>query len=401
MSRPYASVSIICVYNNLAVREHCLDRSIKALSNEAAEVEYLPVENVNNTYSSAGAALNHGVSLAKNEVVAFAHQDVYLHSLTALKEAAGQLQQAGSFGLLGAVGVRTDGQLVGRIRDRVLLAGEIVDRPTEVDSVDEVLFLAPRSQLLSEPLVESHDLAWHAYAVEYGLRMRRKGLRTGVTNIPLTHNSLSINMERLDNAHQAVAKRYSDLLPVTTTCGTITAKTSQENRFVWFPSQRWRYRWLRDSVALQGARKTAGRIVGVLADIRHDVDDLIERAPGRRLHIFNCSTGRPFVPDDQEPLELSRRDGVVVFSDCAISQVPAALADLPPGSWTLLTNLSETDMKVLEPQLSVAPTVLGFHMATGLWLLLGATFTELPDSWRSNRATPLGPRSLVGASFHH
>ena len=104
MTTPYASVSIVCVYNNLAVRQQCLDRSIQALSSEASDVEYLPIENVNGTYPSAGAALNQGVTLAKNEVVIFVHQDVFLHSLTALKRAAGQMQEGG-FGVLGANGV--------------------------------------------------------------------------------------------------------------------------------------------------------------------------------------------------------------------------------------------------------------------------------------------------------
>src|ERR1700680_3047367 len=112
MSTLRASVSIICVYNDLAVRQQCLDRSIEALGHEASDVEYIPVDNVSGSYPSAGAALNHGASLAKNEVLAFVHQDVFLHSLTALKEAARQMS-AGGFGLLGAVGIGSDGRIVG------------------------------------------------------------------------------------------------------------------------------------------------------------------------------------------------------------------------------------------------------------------------------------------------
>ena len=86
--------------------------------------------------------------------------------------------------------------------------------------------------------------------------MRRSGLRTGVGNIPLTHNSLSVNLERLDDAHRAVAREYSELLPVITTCGTITASTTREHRRAFLASQRWRYGWVRDSVILQRARKS-------------------------------------------------------------------------------------------------------------------------------------------------
>jgi hypothetical protein len=395
MSSPHASVSIVCVYNNLAVRQQCLDRSIEALCNEASDVEYLPIENLNSTYPSAGAALNHGVSLAKNEVVTFVHQDVFLHSLTALKQAAGQMT-AGGFGVLGANGMRSDGQLIGRIRDRVILQGEPVEQPTDVDSLDEVLFLAPRSQLLSDPLTESRGMAWHAYAVEYGLRMRRQGLRTGVADIPLTHNSLTVNLDRLDEAHQSIAARYPDLLPVQTTCGTVTSKTAEGGGHVWFRSHRWRYRWLIDSIVLQATRRATGRIPGVLADIRQDADEIIDRSPGRRLRIVNCSNDRHFVTDGLDPLELRRRDGTVLFTECSISDISAMLASRSPDSWLLLTNLSQPDLKMLSPQLVKMPSVLGFHAPTGFWLLIGAALTELPPGWRSRKATPLGVRPTVG-----
>lgn len=392
MTSPYASVSIVCVYNNLAVRQECLDRSIQALSSEASDVEYLPIENVNGTYPSAGAALNHGVSLAKNEVVAFVHQDVFLHSLTALKRAAGQLQEGG-FGVLGANGMRSDGQLIGRVRDRVLLQGEQVAAPTDVDSLDEVLFLASRSQLISDPLIESPDMAWHAYAVEYGLRMRRQGLRTGAVDIPLTHNSLTVNLARLDEAHQSIATRYPELLPVQTTCGMVTSKTARTDERTWFPSHRWRYRWLLDSLVVQ---RTRPRIPSVLADIRHDVDEVIDRSPGRRLDIVNCSDGRSFVTDGMDPLVLSRREGTVIFTERSISDIPDVLASRSPDSWMLLTNLSQPDIKILASHLAKIPSVLGFHAPTGFWLLIGAAFTDLPSLWHSKKAIPLGMRPPAG-----
>jgi hypothetical protein len=397
MSAPYASVSIVCVYNDLAVREQCLDRSIQALCDDSSNVEYLPIDNVSGTYPSAGAALNHGASLARNDVVAFVHQDVFLHSLAALKEAAGQMP-AGRFGLLGAVGVRSDGAIVGHVRDRVVLLGDVVAGPTDVDSVDEVLFMVPRSQLLDDPLTESLEMAWHAYAVEYGLRIRKRGLRTGVANIPLTHNSLSINLDRLDVAHQAIAARYADQLPVRTTCGVLTKRTSKAGAGPWFPSYRWRYPWLRESLALRGLRKAAGARATVLADIRMDVDEVIDRIPGRRLHIINRSHGRRFGDGDPQPLELARRDGNVVVAACDLLDVPAALGDCPPGSRLLLTNLSRADLKIISSRLHGTPGVLGFHADIGFWLLIGVPFRELPPQWRSKRATPFGARAISAQS---
>jgi Glycosyltransferase like family len=398
MSKPYASITIICVYNKLSVREQCLDRSIDALSSESDDVEYIPVENTNGSYSSAGAALNHGVTLAKNDVVVFAHQDVYLHSLLALKRAAAQMQFE-RFGVLGSIGIGADGRFYGRMRDRVFLTGQKVERLTEVDSLDEVLFMAPTGQLLNEPLTEAIDLAWHAYAVEYGLRLRRKGLRVGVADIPLTHHSLSLNTERLNVAHQVVARRYPEFLPLNTTCGSITSGISEDGHRVRLSALRRRYRWLRDSMALQKIRTSVVEAAGVLVDLRHDIDGAIERAPGRRLHIVNCTAEGPFTADNLKPVELSRGGGTLIFSDGALSDIPAIVANTPPNAWVLVANLTEQDIMFLMSQIVRTSSVLGFYRDAGPWLLLGPSLTELPESWRSKRATPLGPRAIVGASF--
>jgi hypothetical protein len=75
-----SSVSIVCVYTDPAIRREWLDRSVHAYGRHAPGVEYLPVDNVDGRYRSAGATLNHGASLAGNDVIVFVHQDVFLHS---------------------------------------------------------------------------------------------------------------------------------------------------------------------------------------------------------------------------------------------------------------------------------------------------------------------------------
>jgi hypothetical protein len=385
---------VVCVYNDPAVRERCLDASIRALSDEADDVEYLPIDNVGGAFASAGAALNHGTALAAGDVVVFVHQDVWLHSLTALKAAAGELLRS-DYGLLGAVGITLSDRMVGRIRDRVILTADAVTQLAEVDTVDEVLFMASRSQLASHPLTEAADLAWHAYAVEYGLRLRRLGLRTGVADIPLTHNSLSTNVERLDVAHRAIAEAYADLLPVQTTCGLITSKRVEPARTPPLQPFRWRYRWLRESIELRGARRPASPAVMVLADIRHDIDDLVSCAPGHHLSIVNRSSGADFADGSVGRLELPRFGGVVSLAASSLSRLPALIRDQAPGSWLLVTNLSRTDIAELSQSLAGRPSVLGFHSSTGYWLLLGASAAELPLKWRSKSAIPLGARARL------
>jgi hypothetical protein len=184
-------VTIVCVWNDAGVRSACLDASVEALRAQAPDTEYLPVDNASHTFTSAGAALNHGAAQARNEVVVFAHQDVWLHSIEALERAAGLLADDDSLGVLGSCGIAADGRIVGTIRDRVVVIGDPTAAPEDVDSMDEVLFMATRAQLLAEPLVTDPELAWHGYAVEYGLRMRSLGRRAAITHLPLTHNSLT------------------------------------------------------------------------------------------------------------------------------------------------------------------------------------------------------------------
>lgn len=177
-------ISIICVFNNLSVRRNCLDRSIEAYTGPAS-IDFIPIDNTAHTFKTAGAALNHGASRARHDVVVFVHQDVYFHSIDELVRAASFLTHD-DWGLLGANGVTSLGRSAGRLRDRVQLIGSSAPAPVEVDSLDEVLFMVRRDRVLEYPLTEDNDLAWHAYAVEYGIRMRAQGLRVGAVNLAVT-----------------------------------------------------------------------------------------------------------------------------------------------------------------------------------------------------------------------
>ncbi|MCA1569575.1 MAG: glycosyltransferase family 2 protein, partial [Chloroflexi bacterium] len=128
-----ASVSIVCVANDARVRMSCLDRSIEAHLREAPRTEYIPIDNSDGRFASAGAALNHGAARATGDVVVFVHQDVYLHSLAALERAAGALLRSGDIGLHGASGITAGGRVLGRVRDRVVLIGEQQCEPADVD----------------------------------------------------------------------------------------------------------------------------------------------------------------------------------------------------------------------------------------------------------------------------
>jgi hypothetical protein len=389
-------VSIVTVFNDLEMRRACLDRSIDAHRHEAPSVEYLPIDNGAGAFATAGAALNHGAGQAKHDYVVFVHQDVYLHSLAALEEAAGMLADDEGIGLLGAIGVTAENRFFGRVRDRVILLGDPTGRPVPVDSVDEVLFVIPRRRLEQEPLADLPELAWHAYAVEYGLRLRAKGMQVCAVDMPLTHNSLTVNLERLDVAYAAIAEMYPDAMPVITPGGRVGGAPRPRDRVKVLGAHRWRYRWLRESRDAHAGKRAAGGSPCVLGDIRLDVDDLLAGVPDKPLAVISVDHRPVFADDRPGPLTLPRSGRPIMVTSRPPAEVAEAVAGLPAGTPVLLTNLGLDDVRRLASQLPSERRVLGFRTSIGYWMLLGVPGMVLPDAWRSPQATPLAMRPLAG-----
>lgn len=398
MNRTRRPVSVVCVFNRPEVLRDCLERSIEDLRAQAPDVELIAVDNTEHRFTSAGAALNHGARAARHDYVAFVHQDVYLHSLVALEEAAGFLADDPGIGLLGACGIDASGGIVGPLRDRVVLIGDQAPQPRDVDSLDEVLFMIPRATVLDDPLSEQPELAWHAYAVEYGLRMRESGRRVCAVDLPVTHNSLTVNLDKLDVAHAAVARRYPSRLPVRTTCGVVTDRTDESlGREPFLAGHRWRYRWLRDSRPARAAGRSLPDASVVLADIRLDVDDVIAALDGPLL-VVNVDPAADRWGAGQR-LVLHRKGLPVAFTAARVPDLAGVLDGAGPA---LVTNLGAQDLAALRP-VADASTIVGYHEAMGFWVLLGCPAGTVPPSWEHPRATPFGlgrrsPQARVAAA---
>jgi glycosyltransferase involved in cell wall biosynthesis len=380
------SISIICVYNDAAVRQDCLDRSLDRYirgQDSSPGIEYIPVENIQGTHKSAGAALNCGALAARNDVLVFVHQDVFLHSIEAVIRAAQEMERD-NFGLLGAIGIRGDGRIVGLVRDRTILFGNPVAEPTDVDSVDELLFMVPRRLIMHAPITESPDMAWHAYAVEYGLRIRKLGLRVGVAHIPVTHNSLNNNRTGLDAAHARVAAQYRDMLPMRTMFGVLVQRNVNGSYRPWFASQTSRCQ--RIAAVLSAARKVhrCTNVPLIYADTRLEIDEIISRAPGRRLYIFNNTSNKSFW-DDGGFLELERLGKSIFFAAGELIELPQILDSCPEGAWLLVTNMTAQDIEKAAAGFVQQDGFIGFHPGIGFWLLIGAGLSELPANLRQRR----------------
>lgn len=393
-SDPGSGISIVCVFNNPEVRRDCLDRSIDAYAGKVT-VEFVPVDNTEHVFTSAGAALNHGARQATQDVVVFVHQDVYLHSIDRIAQAATELLED-AWGMLGANGMTSEGTSVGRLRDRVQLIGDNCASPTDVDSLDEVLFMVRRDRVLTDPLTEDEALAWHAYAVEYGLRLKSMGLRVGALNLAVTHNSLTINLDRLDVAHRRVAELYPGPLPIATTCGRISQRTPRWRQVRALATHGWRVRWLRESRA---ARRLSADlpVPVVLVDIRHDVD-LLTFSDAAPIHLLNLDDLGGFAEYDQGPLRLLRRGRPVIASSTrSVDDLRERLADLSPDASWLVTNVGPSDLAALRSQVDVRRCVAGVQ-GNGTWLAGGPLTHDLPEQWGRDKAVPLGTRTVAHAS---
>lgn len=379
-------LTIACVYNDLAVRRHCLDRSLAAYDGPVA-VEYLPVDNTTHAHASAGAALNHAVRQARHDLVALVHQDVYLHDVDRLAAAAAMLADR-RWGVLGASGVTADRQWAGRLRDRAILIGEPAPVPVAVDTLDEVLVMARREDLLAEPLSEEPQLAWHAYAVEYALRVRSTGRLAGAVDTAITHNSLTTNLARLDEAHRHVGDRYPWLIPIHTTCGTVGPRRPDWRRLPVVRSQAWRRRWLRQSRAAARVRATLG-IPVVLADIAHEVD-LVDWSAADPLHLINVDRTGGFAGVAGRPVVLHRRDRPVLMSAVPdVAGLRAATADLTPSDRVLVTGLRPDDLSAVRDLVRDGRWLAGVQWDE-VWLLGGPAAHHPPPEWSRPQAVPLG-----------
>ncbi len=380
----------MCVFNNLEVRAECLDRSIERYEG-VVDVDYIPVDNRDHQFSTAGAALNHGASLARHELVVLVHQDVYLHSIDRLVEAGVALLDR-SWSMLGASGVTSTGEVIGLLRDRTDLIGRSAPMPVEVDTLDEVLFMILRDVMLSDPLTEESDLAWHAYAVEYATRLRRSGHRVGAVDLAITHNSLTINLDRLDVAHRVVGDMYPELQPIHTTCGTIQIRTRLKLKDLpVVRDHRWRLRWIRNSVGARRLSRTLP-ITVILSDIRHDVD-LLKFGARDPLRVINLDSTGSFAASATGWLRFSRLGKPVDFRAVATdNELHSCLDQLPQTTNVLVTGLDEGAVGRLCGGVGASR-----HWAVGIqsgahWALSGPVLAELPGAWSRPAAVPLGSR---------
>ena len=381
LTRSRTPISIVCVYNDSDVLESCLSRSVTAGLGDAPQTEFLPVDNRNGEFPTAGAALNHAARLAHNAVVVFVHQDVILHSLIELERAAHLLMTDTGIGVIGAVGIDSKRHIVGRMRDRVVQIGESASLPRDVDSLDEVLFMIRRELVLSSPLTEHPLLAWHAYGVEYAARVRRAGMRATAMDLALTHNSLTTNLDRLGLAHRKVGDDYPELLPIRTTCGTVYKGDGPGGLIRTVRRARGAAIWWRESLEARAIGRES-HVPVVLADIRLIVDAALRLGEKRGLRVLDLAT-TPGTSVDR----LTRFDRDYEVVAVTVPEVEKIIDERPADQAILISGMHREDLSSFHIPRDTPHTV-GLWRDTGMWVLVGIESDALAPLWSTVRSRP-------------
>ncbi|MEI6125259.1 MAG: glycosyltransferase [Pseudomonadota bacterium] len=221
-------ISVICVYNS---REVFNKHLLKSLENQSAAFDLIALDNTSSTYSSAARALNYGARQIKAECthLMFAHQDISLRSADWLKNIEPMLYSLHNLGIAGAAGMAEhDARGLSNIMHGSLKksAGFRIEKPTEVMTVDECLAIIPRTIFEKYQFDEIVCDGWHAYMVEYCLRIKAAGLGLYVLPVELYHGSTgTLNAAYFRALNKVLKKHRGAHAKIHTACGVWDTRT--------------------------------------------------------------------------------------------------------------------------------------------------------------------------------
>lgn len=182
---------------------------------------------------SVAEAYNRGLEQAKNEVVVFVHQDVYLprgwpeRLLEQMKLAEDRFGKVGVFGIQGMKAVEKQAIHHGYVidRDAVLGSGDVL--PESVDTLDESLLVLRKPS----DLRFDESLGFDFYGADICLAAKGLGQQAVAVNALCLHNSLAgDSSSRSDSSARALAKKWRTSLPIWTCRAKVTGGVLRPSR---------------------------------------------------------------------------------------------------------------------------------------------------------------------------
>ncbi|MGP8022463.1 MAG: glycosyltransferase [Methanobacterium sp.] len=185
-------LSIICVYNDKAVLDEYL---LKSLTTQSENYELILIDNVKGKFKSAPEALNYGGNKANGDYLMFVHQDVELKSNVLLKDIEKIMNTLDNCGIAGVAGVpENEFQLKSNIQNGIppMLPGDEIKIPTQVQTLDECLIIIPKSVFIKYKFDENL-VGWHLYSVDYCLNIKDHGFKVYVIPADVYHRSYMLH----------------------------------------------------------------------------------------------------------------------------------------------------------------------------------------------------------------
>lgn len=217
-------ISVVCVFNDKDSLEECLKESLK---NNLKDDNYqlVLVDNTQNNYSSAAEALNHGGQKAQGKYIMFVHQDVYFDPNTSFSTLEDLLDSMANLGVAGVAGAPGDNEdIISNMKHGVpprKVSPNRLIKPEKVQTVDECLFIVPKSVFDVLKFDEKLFRGWHLYAVDFSLSCQEKGLDVYVMPFSIYHRSIgySLTGDFYQSAENVIKKHKTHYKKIYTTIG--------------------------------------------------------------------------------------------------------------------------------------------------------------------------------------
>ena len=192
-------ISIVVIYNDKRALNEILLESLKT---QTVEYDLIALDNTQGSFKSAAEGLNSGAKKAKGKYIMFIHQDVELGSDSWLEDVEKILDDIGDLGIAGVVGMSEKGSsIIERRRGHISSRGEIWGEPLkeieQVQTLDELLMIVPKSLFGKLKFDEERFDGWHCYGADYCLSIGQLGLKSYVLPAFVYHSSLMSNVQNI------------------------------------------------------------------------------------------------------------------------------------------------------------------------------------------------------------
>lgn len=177
---------------------------------------------IKRNYQAAALAYNEAIEEAKNEIILFAHQDIYFPEtwFSSLRTSLFYFEKEKiSWGVLGCFGSRPGGPGgIGQVYTTGMgIHGRDINKPEPVQTVDEIVLVIRKSSGLHfDPSLPY----FHLYGADICMSAREKGMMSYAIPAFCIHNTNQIlNLPKeFYECYRHVKRRWGKYLPIYTSC---------------------------------------------------------------------------------------------------------------------------------------------------------------------------------------